>query len=432
MNATSAQHPVDSRRNIAAYIFDISVFGAGMAFIPSATVIVGLAGQLTKDKSLVGLAGMAFAAAWFLPQLFAARLVRNRPRQMNFLLIPSLFARPMFLLIALWLVMTRAIDPLATFWIMIAAVTIFCVLDALAGVAWFDIMSRTLSPRIRSRVMATGHTLAGFLGLGASEAVKRILSNPEIAFPLNYAILFGSAFFCMAVSTIAFFVMREVPMAHAELQEQSQSHFMADLRSAAQSDTVFRRVVAVRLLTGLEAMAASFYLVFLKEKFTLGAATDGDMTQAIIFGSMAGVAFFGWLADRFTSRRVVHISSVMWFVTPLLAALVAILPIPLSAAYAIFIVVFVLRGALDQSLSLGIIGYMLDAAPERNRALYVGAINSVGGVVSVTPFLGGLWIDLFGHDAFRALPYAVLFSVVTASAAIGMLVSLKLPAPRRS
>ena len=154
MNATSAQHPVDSRRNIAAYIFDISVFGAGMAFIPSATVIVGLAGQLTKDKSLVGLAGMAFAAAWFLPQLFAARLVRNRPRQMNFLLIPSLFARPMFLLIALWLVMTRAIDPLATFWIMIAAVTIFCVLDALAGVAWFDIMSRTLSPRIRSRQLS--------------------------------------------------------------------------------------------------------------------------------------------------------------------------------------------------------------------------------------------------------------------------------------
>ncbi|MCX6019045.1 MAG: MFS transporter [Chloroflexi bacterium] len=432
MNATPAHDPLDSRRNIFAFIFDIAIFVTGLAFIPSATVLVGLAGQLTEDKSLIGVAGMAFSVTWFLPQLFAARLVRNKPRQKPYILIPSLFGRPMFLLITLWLVFTRAVNPLATLWIMIGGIALFNLCDALAGVAWFDVMSRTLSPRMRARVMVVGQILSGIFGLAASEVVKRVLGNPDIPFPLNYAILFASTFGCMAIATLALLVLRETPMHHAELQEQSQSHFMADLKDAVKHDKLFRRIVVVRLLTGLEAMAASFYLVFLKERYAFGNYVDGEMTQAIIFGGLVGVAFFGWLADRYTSRRVVHASSIMFFVTPFLAALVAALPIPATVAYIIFIGVFLLRGALEHSLVLGVVGYMLDSAPERNRAMYVGAINTLGGIVSLTPFLGGLWIDLFGHTGFNALPYMVLFSVVSAAAAAGMLISLRLPAPRRT
>jgi hypothetical protein len=45
--------------------------------------------------------------------------------------------------------------------------------------------------------------------------------------------------------------------------------------------------------------------------------------------------------------------------------------------------------------------------------------------------LGGLWIDLFGHSTFNALPYAVLFSVASAATALGLAVSLKLPPIKR-
>jgi hypothetical protein len=427
VNAPSAQHPLDSSRNIFSFVFDIAIFVTGLAFIPSATVIVGLAGQLSEDKSLIGVAGMAFSVTWFLPQLFAARLVRNKPRQKPYILIPSLIGRPMFLVIALWLVLTRAVDPVATFWVMIGGIAIFNLCDALAGVAWFDVMSRTLSPRMRSRVMAIGQVASGILGLAASEVVKRVLGNPDIPFPVNYGILFGGTFICFAIATIALLILKETPMQHAELHEQSQSHFMADLKSAVRNDGLLRRVVAVRLLTGLEAMAASFYLVFLKERYSLGSSVDGEMTQAIIFGGLVGVAVFGWVADRFTSRRVVHASSLMYFAAPFTAAVVAALQLPQEVAYGAFIAVFLLRGAVEHSLVLGVVGYLLDSTPERNRAMYVGAINTLGGVVSLTPFLGGLWIDSFGHGAFNSLPYIALFGLVSASAAAGLVISLKLP-----
>jgi MFS family permease len=429
VSATLA-HPtpaIDSKRNIVAFLFDISVFMTGLAFIPSSTVLVGLAGQLTQDKSLIGVAGMTFAVTWFIPQLFAARIVRNKPRQKQYVLIPSLIGRPMFLLIALWLVLTRAIDPLATLWIMIGGIALFNFCDALAGVAWFDILSRTLSPRMRARVLTIGQMAAGLTGLAASEVVKRILSNPDIPFPLNYALLFGGTFICFAIATIALIILREIPMQHAELHEQSKTNFVAELREAWTGDSIFRRVMGVRLLTGMESMAASFYLIFLKERYLLDSSVDGNMTQAIIIGGLVGVSTFGWLADRFTSRRVVHASSALFFAAPLIAAAVAWLALPVTAAYIAFIVVFLMRGALEHSLTLGIMGFALDSAPERNRAMYVGAINTLGGVVNLTPVLGGLWIDLFGHSTFNALPYAVLFSVASAATALGLAVSLKLP-----
>jgi len=425
--AMCTTHPLDSRRNIFSFVFDIAVFVTGLAFIPSATVVVGLAGQLTKDKSLVGVAGMAFAVTWFLPQLFAARLVRNKPRQMPYILIPSLIGRPMFLVIALWLVLTRAVDPLATLWIMIGGIAIFNLCDALAGVAWFDVMSRTLSPRMRARVMAVGQVISGLLGLGVSEIVKRVLSNPDIPFPLNYALLFGGTFACFALATLAFLVLKETPMQQAELHEQSRTNFSADLRHALSADKLFRRIVAVRLLTGVEAMAASFYLVFLKERYQYGSSLDGQMTQALIFGGLVGVAFFGWLSERRTSRSVVHASSLLYFAAPATAAAIAVLQLPKDVAYFAFVAVFLFRGALEHSLVLGILGYLLDATPERSRALYVGAINTLGGVVSLTPFLGGLWIDLFGHAVFQATPYIVMFSFVAAAAGSGLLLSLRLP-----
>lgn len=419
--------PLDSRRNIFSFLLDIAVFVTGLAFIPSATVIVGLAGQLTEDKSLVGVAGMAFSVTWFLPQLFAARLVRNKPQQKPYMVIPSLIGRPMFLVIALWLVLTRAADPIATLWIMIGGIAIFNLCDALAGVAWFDVMSRTLSSRMRARVMTAGQITSGLLGLGASEIVKRVLSNPDIPFPLNYGLLFGGTFICFAIATLALLILQENPMQQAEIHEQSQSNFTTALRSAFSSDSLFRRVVAVRLLTGLEAMAASFYLVFLKERYAFGPSLDGEMTQVLIFGGLVGVAFFGWLADRYTSRRVVHAASLLYFAAPATAAVVSLLQIPAEAAYVAFIAVFLFRGAIEHSLVLGVVGYLLDSTPERNRAMYVGAINTLGGVVSLTPFLGGLWIDLFGHASFNVFPYIVLFSFVAAAAAAGLLLSLKLP-----
>lgn len=421
-----AAYPIDSRRNILGFLFDIATFVTGLAFIPTATVLVGLASQLTENKALIGVMGMVFTVGWYLPQLLAADIVRGKTEQLRYVKIASIIGRPMFLLIALWLLFTRAENPLLTIWIIIGGIFLFNVCDALAGVAWFDVMSRALSSRLRSRVITIGQIISGVLGLIISEAVKRILADTSIPFPINYAYLFFGTFVCMSIAFGGLLVLREIPQTQPEGHAEKRQNLLQSLRWAWSTDERFRRVIIVRFLTGIEAMSAAFYLVFVKERYALGARVDGEFTQAIILGGLIGVAIFGWLADRYTPRSVVHGSSLLYFLAPALAAVVALSTPPEEVAYVLFVAIFFFRGALDHTLVLGLLGYLLDATPEQDRALYVGALNTLGGLVSITPFLGGLFIDAFGTSTFTSTPYAILFVTVATSAAIGLAISLKL------
>jgi len=164
--------PIDSRRNVFAFTGDIVAFMVGTYFIPATTVLVGLASQLTDDKTLIGVVGMTWSVTWFLPQLVAARIVRGKRWQKPYLMIPSLIGRNALLLIALWLLATQAQAPVLTIWVLVGCLTVFNVCDALAGVAWFDMMSRTLSPRMRARSVSIGQFIGGILGIGVGLIVE--------------------------------------------------------------------------------------------------------------------------------------------------------------------------------------------------------------------------------------------------------------------
>ena len=319
----------------------------GTYFIPSTTVLVGLASQLTNDKTLIGAVGMTWSVSWFLPQLIAARIVRGKPRQKPYLMIPSLIGRNAFLLIALWLIVTQAQAPILTVWMLIAGLCIFNVCDALAGVAWFDMMSRTLSPRTRSRVISIGQLIASLLGIGVGLVVERILAPDGLPFPQNYAFIFGCAWVCMALSLLLISFMRETPMTEAAQQQATEINFIASLREAWQSDKLFRKVLVMRILTGIELMAASFYLVFAKEQLGLSDSATGIFNIALIVGGIAGVALFGWLADRFTSLIVIRAAAIMQLAAPVIALAFAVMHMISGAfagvALAGFFAVFVLR-----------------------------------------------------------------------------------------
>lgn len=431
-NAPPNDHPLDSRRNVIAFTGDTTAFMAGTYFIPITTVIVGLASLLTTDKTLIGVVGMVWSVSWFLPQLVAARMVRGKHRQKPYLMIPSLIGRNLFLVIALWLFFTQAVDPLLTVWVLIISLAIFNVMDALAGVTWFDMMSRTLSPRMRARVISIGQFGGGLLGIGAALIVQRLLAPEGPAFPNNYAIIFICAWVCMVISLAIIAFMRETPMAEAEQQHAASTNFVSSLMESLREDQMLRRVLAVRALTGIEIMAASFYLVFAREQLGVGDSAIGTFNIAIIVGGLAGVAVFGWLADRFTSLSVIRASAGLQFLSPALALAFVGIAVALNVSPAIaligFFTIFLMRGAIEHSLMLGIMGYVIDSAPQRHRAMYVGALNTLSGVVALSPVVGGIIIDAFTVRGLPNLAYALVFGLVAICVAVGIRLSMKLPA----
>jgi MFS family permease len=428
---TSVKVPSDSRRNIIALFTDIGSFVTAIYFIPVTTVLVGLASHLTDNKALIGAVSTMWVAVWYLPQLFAARLMRGQRFQKRYVLVPALIGKQLFLLFAAWLYFSGANQPLLTVWLLLATIGIFNFCDAIGGVAWFDIISRALTPRTRARVLTVSQMVASLIGiLLISPLISYVLQPAVMQFPNNYALIIGLCWVFMTISTVALALVREVPLPEQALRNDQSQSFLANLKDAVRYDAQFRRMLGARVLSGVEMMAASFYLVFAQEQLKLGESIIGWFTQALVAGAIAGLALFGWLSDRFGSRRVVHAATGFQFFAPLMAFLIALVPnigiqYP-TLAFWVMVVVIALRGAIEHSLMLGFIGYCLDYATDSTRALYVGVVNTLGGVVALTPVLGGLLIQAL-LPMGASLAYSTVFGIAAALAGLGFLVGLRLP-----
>jgi MFS family permease len=429
-NPPAAPVSMDGRRNTLVFMGDIMTFITGLSFIPATTVLVGLASRLTEDKALIGVVAMSWSVSWFLPQLFAARLVHGKRRQKPYLIIPSIIGRQTIVLFALWLALSGAEPALFTLWLLIACVVVFNICDAIAGISWFDMMSRTLTPRRRGRAIATGQFIGSFLGIGAGLVVGRLLAPDGLPFPLNYAVIFVCAWLGFMVSWVVILFLQEKPLSEEAITQSHEGSFDSHISGVLRSNPVFRRLLLTRLLTGMESMTAAFYVVFVIERMQLPDSSIGVFSVAYIAGGILGVMLLGTLADRFGPRRVIHAATLLQFLAPVIALAVAVLPVQaLSAEVAVglFVVILAINGAVGRSNMLGFSGYSLDMAPERHRAIYVGILNTLGGVVALTPVLGGLFIDAMAARLPASMPYVLMFGAVAACVGAGTLIGLGLP-----
>ncbi len=427
---------MNSRRNLIAFSTDILSFMTGMSFIPATIVLVGLASHMTQDKALLGVVAMMVSVAWFLPQIVAARIVHGKRRQKIYLVGAALFGRQAYLVMAIWLLATQARAPLLTVWILIACIAVFHSCDSLAGVAWFDMLSRALSPRMRARSVAAGTLIGLVAGIGSGLIVERVLSPAGLPYPTNYAVILICAWVCFMISFIAILFIRETPMSEVEHSRLAESHFFKDLLYAVRADATFRRLMLARVLTGMEVIATVFYVTFVREQLHLGDAALGVFTIASVIGGIVGITFFGWLGDRHSTRSVIWLSVALQVLSPLLALTIAALPAIVRTlpdlALDGFIAAFAIDNAVGQAGMLGFQGYPLDVAPERHRAMYIGVLNSVGGVVALTPVLGGFLLDSLTATASSTTAYSVVFGIALLCVAAGLLVSFGLPRPVRS
>ena len=425
---------LDTPRNIFAYIGDTMAFLAGLSFIPATTVLVGLASTLTTDKALIGVVAMSWSVASLIPQLVGARLVHGTRRQKPYLVVSSLIGRQTPLLFALWLLASDAQPALLTLGLLIATLVIFNLFDAITGIAWFDMLGRNLSPARRGRTIGIAQLAGSVLGIGAGFIVERLLSPDGLPYPRNYAVVFLCAWLGFFISLCFLFLYDENPMSEQTINESREGSFLGHVREALRADPVFQRLLLARALVGLETMAAAFYVVYIRERLQLPAASIGVFSVAFIVGGILGVVLFGALAARAGSRWVVRAAALLQASAPILAFAVAVAPgldTSPALAYAAFAVILAINGATLRSYILGFAGYAIDQAPDRRRAIHVGVLNTLGGIVALSPVLAGAFLDATSRSGDGLGGYPIMFGAVALCAALGALLSFKLPRPTR-
>ncbi len=425
-------------RNFLALLGDYVWFGVGAAFAGVTTVIPDYIDRLTSNPVVVGLFLTVADGAWLLPQLIFANLLVDKRRKKPYVIWAGAIGRPTWLLYALALLLGLARFPFAAVALLFLLYLVFLGLDSLASVAWFDILGKSIPEERRGRLVGLSQIVQGGLAIGVGAIVAMLLGRDGPPFPLNYAAIFGLAGAFYLLSLLSFLPVVEPDEAVAE-SRPTWREYLPQLVRVMREDRTFRRLVVVRLLSGFDMLAWSFYILFATREIGLPPATVGLFVAVQTAGSIAGSALLGLISERVGGHRVIQVGTAMSATVPLVALGMALgglragSPVGLGLdpggagagrlALVFCAYLFLALGVVTSSFMLGHLNYVLDLAPAGRRPVYIGLINTLGGAIVVLPPLGGL---LLQHTS-----YAALFGATAAVALAGHFLSWGLPSVRK-
>jgi MFS family permease len=416
--------PKHYQRNFWSFALDFGFFGLGMAFVSVNTVIPSFLTALGTSSAFIGLISSLQSASWLLPQLLAARYLADKPRQKPYIIWPAGAGRSLLLLLAIVVWATGATPTWLVMLAVLLVVVGFWVADGLGSVAWFDVMSNVIPPRRRGRLVGTGQVMSGSLGFLAGFVVEWLLSDRGPAFPTNYALLFLIGFLMLALSLLSIsFLVEERRSATRKVP--SWREYLPQLAAVFKQDAVFRRLILARQLSGLSSLAIPFYMPYALESLGLPSQVAGRYTSIGVVGSILAALTFGWLNERYGSKRVILTSLTLGLLVPLMALLLPMLLTESTVLAWGYGLVFFFLSALMSSMMPGWMTYVLEWAPASQRPTYVGLTNTLNGITSLFATLGGLILQWSGNN------YRLLFVLTGLGLLMAWPLPLSLPEPRQ-
>lgn len=396
--------PASERWNFGALVWHGVFFAVGTALAEPSTALPAYVALLSDSPVLVGLMTSLLLAGEVVPQLLFSRWVESVARKKGFLLV-AVYSRSLA-----WL----ALGGLTLLWAgrahQLLLVTLFALLAAFAvggslgGVAFVDVVGKSVRAGNRGRFYASRQFLGGLAALAAGFLARAVLARPDLAFPRNYAVLFVGAGVALAVAGLGFLSLREPP--GPVRQRPPLTAYLKDLRRLWRDDRALRSLVIVENLAGLHLMLLPFYVTLAQDRLRAGPEAIGSFIILQVLGGAASNVAWGWLSDRRGSPSVLRACLAMGVVIPLVALALA------RWAPGQYAFVFVLVGAAVNSRNLAFSNVLVDIAPSAARPTYSGLVGTLTAPRLVFPLLGGILIGAFGFSAVFLLVAAALLATL--------------------
>jgi len=389
------------RRNFLGGLWHGAFLALGMALTRPTTVIAAFVADLTGSTVWVGGLSTVLTAAAALPQLFVAHWIEPRPRKKPYLLLAIYLRVASWALLAALVALIGARRPDLLAWALVGLLALFYAGGGLGNIPYTDIMGKVIPADRRGAFFGGKQALAGPLSVGAALLVRQVLA--QVAYPNNYALLFGLAAVGLAVASLGFWLIREPPRAGGPDRPQPWRAYWAQLSVTARQ---LKILVTVQLLTGFSLMALPFYVVYAREQLGAPPEAVGWFLFAQVLGGIAGNLVWARLVDRAGVKTMLTVCAISSTAAPLLAVALGPLGWP-----ALLPTVF-LAGAAFDGRQVGFQSALLTLAPATERPTFA-ALNAVLVLpVALLPLLAGLLL--------QSLPYAALFIPTAAVVALGV------------
>jgi MFS family permease len=388
------------------------IFSMGEAFYAPSVVLPWFVSRLGAPHILIGLLPAITSGGWFLPQMIIASRVQHLPRKMPWytgagitrvlamfllaLLTPLLITQPGWLLLAFFVLYT-----------------VYCLSGGVGGIPWLEVVGKTIPPRRRGAFFGLRAFWGGVLALGVSFIVSFLLDEGQrpgspLAFPLNFALLFGIAAVVVAAAIGCWSLIREPP----ERRLGPRRTLRDEIRRGPQivrEDRNYRAFLFARVLLAFSAVGDPFYVVYARERLHAPAATVGFYLAALTISGIASNLYWSPLSDRASPRGMMRASTLSVLAPPLAALLLPPLLDALSGGgasewgYLGFGLVFMLIGFASGAGRVINNNLLLEIAPAAERPTYIGFLNTILGLATLVPIAGGSLVDGVGFEPVFAL-----------------------------
>lgn len=423
--ALSASSDRYESRNFRLGILNRALAELGKTLANPSVVLVLFVRQLGGSNTLVGLLSTIRYGGWFLPQLFVAGRIQNKPRKSPYYVKAELTRCAGYAVIALViLAMPRADLLLSVFFVLFV---VSYVAHGAGSVPRFDVIGKAIPASQRGPFFARRNFWAGVVGFGAGLVVCHILNEGPGPPPVDryaWLILLAAVFFALAV--VAFWAIAE-PVVQSDRGQISWLRQLRHVPALLGCNAGYRRLVGTLvLMTVGQRLADPFYIVYATEVLGAPAAMAGIYLSSLVFSEIVSNLFWERLSRRRESRVTLQLSAAAALAAPGAALLIGSLAAPtvsvlppgsMLPGYA-FVLVFLLMGVRDSGKHIGKRSVLLDIVPVGERPTYWGLLNTILGIVSVLPVLAGTMIDWLGFQP--------LFGLVAGLALVGWLSSQRL------
>jgi MFS family permease len=382
-------------------------FQAGSTAIDSATIVASLVYHLTGSTLAVGYASTVLRLGWLLPQLFVGFLAERTDRRMPLYATGAFGRAGCLILIACVLGLFGSSDAAWTGVAFLVAWTFYAFVSGIVAVPYNDIVGRSITSALRSRMLAWRFFGGGILALFLAAVIHRLMAAES--FHIAYSVVFAIAGSFMVVSSIAFVSAGEPPVkALSRREKKTLRRFVAEGREVFWSDLRFRRFLYSQWLGGAALMVLPFYVVA-ASGLGLKIEEIALLLGAQTFGALASNPFWGRIGDGMGKIYLLRVVGMLRLGPPV--AIVMILNFGSAYSDSLllggFVVIFTTLGALMNGTTIGYLGYLMEISPDDRRPAYSAYFNVFAAPAAFLPLIGGLALTTVSLTGLFVLAMAV-------------------------
>jgi MFS family permease len=391
-----------NRRNFWLGVANGVFYAGADALTDPSLVLTYFTSLLTSSKFIVGLVAPIRIGGWFLPQLLVSGFVQRQERKLHFYTQLGVFRAFIWALMiaVLWFVGDRGI--LLGFFLVFLVV--YSLAEGLAGLSFMDVVGKVVPLHRRGAFFGARRFLGGMVALAASGVVSWALSvKAGLAFPHNFALLFGISFVLISIALYAFARIDEPldPVVHERVAMLAQ---IRRARRLPKQDPTYGRFLLARVLMVIADMAVPFYVVFAKESLGAPPAMVGLYLSTTTLSALLANVWAARASDRHGNRHLLVVACLVGLAPPVLALFFDWI----RGSALLFALVFAFNGVYNTAAWVAHTNFLLEIAPAGDRPIYVGTANTLVGMAVLASSGGGALVDWLGFDALFGVALVAL------------------------